>query len=111
MLIYEQIRPLILDVDKVEVLCDCVHMIKMEIIAGDVIKRSIFSIYYSYLLDSFSSVIIPVIIKLEEDIRERIIYKAHSYIESTIYNYPITKDDINYPTKLYGILIHSYYDI
>ena len=55
--------------------------------------------------------IIPVIIKLEEDIRERIIYKAHSYIESTIYNYPITKDDINYPTKLYGILIHSYYDI
>ena len=109
MLIYEQVRPLILDVDQVEVLCDCVHMIKMEIIAGDVIKRSTFSIYYSDLLDSFSSVIIPVIIKLEEDIRERIIYKAHSYIESTIYNYPITKEDINYPTKLYGFSIHSTY--
>lgn len=51
--------------------------------------------------------IIPVIIKLEEDIRERIIYKAHSYIESTIYNYPVSKDDINYPGKLYGMSFSS----
>lgn len=40
MSVYEQVRPLILDVMEVGVLCDVVHMIKMEIIAGDVIKRS-----------------------------------------------------------------------
>lgn len=41
MSVYEQVRPLILDVMDVGSLCDVVHMIKMEIIAGDVIKRSI----------------------------------------------------------------------
>lgn len=46
--------------------------------------------------------IIPVIIKLEEDIRERIVYMAHIFIESTINNYRITKEDIDYPTKLYS---------
>ena len=41
MILYECIRPLILDVKQVDILCDIVHMMKMEIIAGDVIKRSI----------------------------------------------------------------------
>ena len=40
MILYECIRPLILDVKQVDILCDIVHMMKMEIIAGDVIKRS-----------------------------------------------------------------------
>ena len=42
MALYEHIRPLVLDVTQIEILCDVVHMIKMEIIAGDVIKRSMF---------------------------------------------------------------------
>ena len=44
--------------------------------------------------------IIPVIIKLEEDIRERIIYLAHMTIETTISYYSISKKDIDYPQKL-----------
>ena len=40
LLLYEQIRPLVLDLSQLDILCDLVHMIKMEIVAGDVIKRS-----------------------------------------------------------------------
>lgn len=40
MILYECIRPLVLDVTQIELLCDIVRMIKMEIIAGDLIKRS-----------------------------------------------------------------------
>lgn len=42
LLCYEQIRPLVLDCSQLDILCDLVHMVKMEIIAGDVVKRSRF---------------------------------------------------------------------
>lgn len=38
--LYEEVRPLILDTMHLDILCDLIRMIKMEIIAGDVIKRS-----------------------------------------------------------------------
>lgn len=40
LLCYEQIRPLVLDCSQLDILCDLVHMVKMEIVAGDVVKRS-----------------------------------------------------------------------
>lgn len=49
--------------------------------------------------------IIPVIIKLEEDLRERIVYIAHLYIETTISNYAIKKEDVDYPAKLYSMCL------
>lgn len=79
--LYEEVRPLILDTMQLDILCDLIRMIKMEIIAGDVIKRSRRFIGVSFL-DSFTSVIIPIILKLEEDIRERVLYIAHSYFDS-----------------------------
>lgn len=45
--------------------------------------------------------VIPLIIKLEEDIRERILFIAHTYIDTTIQNYVPTEEDIDYPDKLY----------
>ena len=47
--------------------------------------------------------IIPIILKLEEDIRERVLYIAHSYFDSTI-----KADDVNYPEKLYGTYRDNY---
>ena len=44
LLCYEQIRPLVLDCSQLDILCDLVHMVKMEIVAGDVVKRSRFGI-------------------------------------------------------------------
>lgn len=99
--LYEEVRPLILDTMQLDILCDLIRMIKMEIIAGDVIKRSRSFIGVSFL-DSFTSVIIPIILKLEEDIRERVLYIAHSYFYSTIKDYVPTTDDVNYPEKLYS---------
>ena len=37
---YEEIRPLLLDTQQMEILCDIIRMVKMEIVAGEVIKRS-----------------------------------------------------------------------
>ena len=99
--LYEEVRPLILDTMQLDILCDLIRMIKMEIIAGDVIKRSRRFIGVSFL-DSSTSVIIPIILKLEEDIRERVLYIAHSYFDSTIKDYVPTTDDVNYPEKLYS---------
>ena len=45
--------------------------------------------------------VIPLIIKLEEDIRERILFIAHTYIDTTIQNYAPTEEDIDYADKLY----------
>ena len=52
-------------------------------------------------LDSFTSVVIPIIIKLEEDVRERILFIAHLYIDTTIHDYTPSEEDIDYPDKLY----------
>ena len=38
--LYEAVRPLIIDTMQIDRLCDLVRMIKMEIVAGDIIKRS-----------------------------------------------------------------------
>lgn len=46
-----------------------------------------------------------MIIKLEEDLRERIVYIAHLYIETTISSYAIKKEDVDYPAKLYSICL------
>ena len=55
-------------------------------------------------LDSFSVVIIPIILKIEEDIRERVLYLAHLFLDSTIHDYIPTNEDVNYPQKLYGMI-------
>ena len=52
--------------------------------------------------------IIPIILKLEEDIRERVLYIAHSYFDSTIKEYIPTANDVNYPEKLYGTYRDNY---
>ncbi|KAK8832335.1 hypothetical protein WA577_003208 [Blastocystis sp. JDR] len=88
--LYESVRPIIIDTMAIDTLCDLVRMIKMEIIAGDVIKRN-----------SFTAVVIPIIVKIEEDIRERVVYIAHIYIDSAIANYTPTPQDLDYPAKLY----------
>ena len=44
---------------------------------------------------------IPIIVKIEEDIRERIVYISHIYIDSAIQNYTPTPHDLDYPAKLY----------
>ena len=60
-------------------------------------------IYFPFnKIDSFSAVIIPIILKLEEDIRERVLYLAHLFLDSTIHDYIPNNDDVNYPQKLYG---------
>ena len=100
LILYESVRPIIIDTMAIDKLCDLVRMIKMEIIAGDVIKRS-FIEFPSLLTDSFTAVVVPIIVKIEEDIRERIVYIAHIYIDSAISNYTPTPQDLDYPTKLY----------
>ena len=37
---YEEIRPLLLDTQQIEILTDIIRMVKMEIVAGEVVKRS-----------------------------------------------------------------------
>lgn len=98
--LYESVRPIIIDTMAIDTLCDLVRMIKMEIIAGDVIKRS-FIVFLSSHSDSFTAVVIPIIVKIEEDIRERVVYIAHIYIDSAIANYTPTPQDLDYPAKLY----------
>ena len=52
-------------------------------------------------VDSFTSVIIPIIVKMEEDIRERVLYISHIFIDTSIRGYQPTAHDLDYPTKLY----------
>ena len=45
--------------------------------------------------------IIPIIVKLEEDVRERVIYISHIFIDTSIRGYQPTAHDLDYPAKLY----------
>ena len=53
-------------------------------------------------LDSAAVAMIPVVLRLEEDCRERMVYLAHLFFESTIRDYTPSPEDIDYPHKLYG---------
>lgn len=54
-------------------------------------------------LDSAAVAMVPVVLRLEEDCRERMVYLAHLYFESSIRDYIPSPEDIDYPRKLYGI--------
>ena len=54
-------------------------------------------------VDSAAVAMVPVVLRLEEDCRERMVYLAHLYFESAIRDYVPSSEDIDYPRKLYGI--------
>ncbi|KAK8807930.1 hypothetical protein WA588_006418, partial [Blastocystis sp. NMH] len=88
--VYERLRPMMIDCTKLEPLSNMLGMMKREVMAADAIPR-----------DSAAVAMVPVVLRLEEDCRERMVYLAHLYFESAIRDYVPSSEDIDYPRKLY----------
>eukprot|EP00803_Ostreobium_quekettii_P011407 evm.model.scf_473.11 EVM.evm.TU.scf_473.11 scf_473:71499-75186(-) len=87
--LYDVIRPFVIQMQSVEELCSLVQILKSEI-AGDQLAR------FGEAVEPLK----PTVMRTLTDAQERLTYRAQAYIRDDIAKYKPSADDLDYPRKL-----------
>uniref|UniRef100_A0A7S2RU93 Conserved oligomeric Golgi complex subunit 3 n=1 Tax=Mucochytrium quahogii TaxID=96639 RepID=A0A7S2RU93_9STRA len=87
--LYDLVRPLVVKMNDMRVLCDTVGVIEGEILEGQVER-----------LGEAGEPVRGVLIQILQDVQERLIYSASQYIQLHITNFSPQAGDLRYPEKL-----------
>jgi conserved oligomeric Golgi complex subunit 3 len=90
LVLYDQLRPLIIHVSHIETLAELCSILKAEILMDNINSSN------SSQLTAFEN----VCTQLLEDIQERLVYRTHIYIHDEILGYKPSPGDLAYPEKL-----------
>ncbi|XP_046853016.1 conserved oligomeric Golgi complex subunit 3-like [Xenia sp. Carnegie-2017] len=88
-ILYDAFRPLIIHMNHMETLTELCSILKVEMLEDHVSQKG------DELL-AFGSVIAQML----EDVQERLVYRAQTYIQTDIQNYSPSPGDLAYPDKL-----------
>ncbi|KAL0268200.1 UNVERIFIED_CONTAM: hypothetical protein PYX00_010230 [Menopon gallinae] len=87
--LYDILRPIIIHVNHLETLAELCSILRLEMIEEHVQNNRL-------PLEAFSK----VIWQLLQDVQERLVFRAHLYLQSDILNYKPSPGDLAYPEKL-----------
>ena len=87
--LYDTARPVILSQHDVDLLCDLIHILKTEIIEGQLTGHR----YNVHAMENIT-------LQLLRDVQERLVYRVEKFILEEIELFEPTVADLNYPGKL-----------
>uniref|UniRef100_A0A6B2KYD7 Conserved oligomeric Golgi complex subunit 3 n=1 Tax=Arcella intermedia TaxID=1963864 RepID=A0A6B2KYD7_9EUKA len=87
--LYDNIRPMIIRCQSIDVLCSLFHILKTEIVEREIQKKG-----------SSVAAFAPIITRIMEDIQERLIFRTSLLIRDEIEGFKPTKEDLDYPQKI-----------
>ncbi len=105
--LYDNVRPVIIRCSSLDILCNLVNILKKEILEGNKYIDSITEWLTNgddveQILPKGESLVAfkPVVTRLIEDVQERLIFVAQTYMRDKITDYVPKPADLNYPDKL-----------
>mgnify|MGYP006952284333 FL=1 len=87
--LYDILRPIIIHVNHLETLAELCSIFRLEMLEEHVQNNPL-------PLEAFGK----VIWQLMQDVQERLVFRAHLYLQSDILNYKPSPGDLAYPEKL-----------
>jgi hypothetical protein len=87
--LYDNVRPVIIRCSSLEVLCNLVNILKKETLEEQILPKGESLVAFK-----------PVVTRLIEDVQERLIFVAQTYMRDKITDYVPKPADLNYPDKL-----------
>ncbi|XP_058215759.1 conserved oligomeric Golgi complex subunit 3-like isoform X6 [Rhododendron vialii] len=89
MYLYDTLRPKLIHEANLDILCELVDILKVEVLGEKVNRRS----------ESLAG-LRPTLDRILEDVQERLTFRARSHIRDEISNYIPFGEDLDYPAKL-----------
>ncbi|CAH9118802.1 unnamed protein product [Cuscuta europaea] len=87
--LYDTLRPKLIHEKNLDVLCELVDILKVEVLGEQVSRRG----------ESLAG-LRPTIDRILADVHERLTFRARTYIRDEIANYFLSDEDLDYPRKL-----------
>ncbi|XP_044471934.1 conserved oligomeric Golgi complex subunit 3 [Mangifera indica] len=87
--LYDTLRPKLIHETKVDLLCELVDILKVEVLGEQLIRRS----------ESLAG-LHPTLERILADVHERLTFRARTHIRDEIANFIPSDEDLNYPAKL-----------
>ncbi|CAN0920500.1 Conserved oligomeric Golgi complex subunit 3 [Linum grandiflorum] len=87
--LYDTLRPKLIHETSVDLLCELVDILKVEVLGDQLSKRS----------ESLAG-LRPTLERILADVHERLTFRARTHIRDEIANYIPSDEDLNYPAKL-----------
>ncbi|KAL9444923.1 hypothetical protein AB3S75_018003 [Citrus x aurantiifolia] len=87
--LYDKLRPKLIHETNVDLLCELVDILKVEVLGEQLSRRS----------ESLAG-LRPTLERILADVHERLTFRARTHIRDEIANYIPSDEDLNYPSKL-----------
>lgn len=88
-ILYDTLRPYIIHINHLETLAEICSILRIEMLDEHVQHNS-------ESLEAFGN----ICLQLLQDVQERLVFRAHLYLQSDILNYKPSPGDLAYPDKL-----------
>ncbi|CAI6000927.1 unnamed protein product [Closterium sp. NIES-65] len=88
-ILYDALRPRFIHSADVDVLCELVDIVHADLLHHHLPRRG-----------EWVAALRPTIARILADLRQRLIFRAHTFMRDEISNYVPTSDDLDYPGKL-----------
>jgi hypothetical protein len=89
--LYDILRPKLIHEANIDLLCELVHILKVEVLGDQSARQS----------EPLAG-LRPTLQRILADVNERLTFRARTYIRDEIANYTPSDEDLDYPAKLEG---------